>query len=83
MRTASHINNPVRAKLLLLILPVKENECGYRTHSAREEKQNAELTDHIGNERLSCLGMPGECNAVIGDEVEEEVSNRKHTKTNY
>ena len=37
------------------------------------QEERAELTDHIGNKGLARLGMPGEGDAAVGNEVEEEI----------
>ena len=76
-----------QVKGLFIVLPlfilVKEYKCANSTHSAREEEKNAELTDHIGNEGLACLGVPDESDAVIRNKVEEEIGYCKHTEAYY
>ena len=47
--------------------------CNKQTNYASKDEQNAEITYKIGNKGLSCLGMPHEGNALIGDKMEEEI----------
>ena len=61
-----------------LFLTVKENEGGNSAHSTREEEKYTELTDHIGDERLSRLGMPGQGDTLVGNVVEAKIGKYKH-----
>ena len=63
------------AKLLSVL--AEENEGGKSTHGAGEEEEHRKLTDHIGNEGLARLGMPGEGDTAIGNEVIEKVVKNK------
>ena len=50
----------------------------HKAHRRREEKENSELTDKVGNERFSGLLVKGERYSVVGDEMIEKVVNGKH-----
>ena len=65
----------------LILFLVEENVRAKSTHCAGEQEECAELTNHIGNEGLACLGMPNESDSIIGNEVEEEIRYRKHAKS--